>query len=67
MKDSISLEQYGEFKGTTKEALNTLITEIKGLREDVDELKSFKAYTIGIAAVVGFVASFLRDVFIKKI
>lgn len=53
--------EYGEFKGSTETTLKLILQEVKGLREDVDGLKMFKAYTLGVGAVAGFLAGFLKD------
>jgi len=57
-------QEYGEFKGKTEAILTDILGEIKGLRHDVDSLKGWKSYTIGIGAMAGLVAAFLKD-FIK--
>lgn len=59
-------EEICEFKGGTNAKLDIIYGEIKGLRKDVDELKNWKAYTMGIAAVVGFIAASLKDWFFKQ-
>lgn len=59
-------QEYGEFKGATEATLKTLIAEVKGMREDINGLKSWRSYTIGVAAAVGFVAGFVKDFVIRK-
>lgn len=59
-------EEYGEFKGSTSAKLDMLFSEIKGLRKDVDGLKQWKAWAVGLGAGAGFVAGVFRDFLIKK-
>lgn len=67
MTQEISPETYGEFKGSTSAKLEIIFNEIKGLRQDVNDLKTWKAWTLGAGAVAGLVAGFLRDIIIRKI
>jgi hypothetical protein len=53
-----------EFKGSTSAKLDIIFGEIKGLREDVENLKNYKAWTLGMGATAGFLAGILKD-FIK--
>ena len=62
----IQPQQYGEFKGSTEAKIDLILTEIKGLRTDVDTLKSWKAYTLGFGAMAGFAAAFLRDLIMRS-
>ena len=59
-------QEYGEFKGSTETTLKMILDEIKGLRADVDGLKLFKAYSLGLGGAAGFVASFFRDLIMKQ-
>lgn len=55
-----------EFKGSTETTLKQILAEIKGLRSDVDNLKGFKSYALGLGAAAGFAAAFLKDIAFKK-
>lgn len=57
-------EAMYEFKGSTSAKLDIIFGEIKGLREDVDSLKNYRAWTLGMGATAGFLAGILKD-FIK--
>lgn len=57
-------EDMYEFKGSTSAKLDIIFAEIKGLREDVENLKTYKAWTLGMGATAGFLAGILKD-FIK--
>jgi hypothetical protein len=64
-------DNYGEFKGSTMTRLeslsgdiNELKTVIHDLQRSVEDLKSFKAWTLGMGAAAGFLAGILKD-FIK--
>lgn len=67
MKQEISPETYGEFKGSTSAKLEMIFIEIKTLRSEVNDLKTWKAWTLGAGAVAGMVAAFLKDILLKKI
>lgn len=57
--------EYGEFKGSTETTLKLILEEVQGLRCDVDSLKSWKAYTMGLGAAAGFISAFFKDLFFK--
>ena len=61
----LSSEEYGEFKGTTNTKLEIIYKEVISLRCDVNELKGWKAYVIGVGSVVGFLGGFIGNFFKK--
>ena len=56
-----SSDSYGEFKGSTSAKLDIIFSEMKELRTSVEDLKSFKAWTLGAGAVAGFIAGMFKD------
>ena len=65
-------QEYGKFQGSTEATLQSVLGEIRGLREDfgimskdIESLKSWRSYTLGAAAVFGILASFVKDMILK--
>lgn len=54
-----------EFKGNTSAKLDILFSEIKALRKDVDTLKQWKAWVIGVSAAISFAVGLLKDYLAK--
>jgi hypothetical protein len=61
MKSEISLEAYGEFKGSTKEALSIIISAQQEMQRDINDLKNWKWAVMGAGSVLGFLSGFLKD------
>ena len=59
-------EELYEFKGSTSAKLEILFIEVKGLRKDVNELKSWKSWVVGLGAGAGAITSLFTDWLIKK-
>lgn len=71
-------QSYGEFKGSTETTLKAILEEIKDLRSDLKEvtenhsgriiaLENFRVYVLGMAAIVGFTVSYLKDYILKRL
>lgn len=64
-------EEYAEFRGSTSAKLEIIFNEIKGLsdnvnrlNDEINSLKQWKAWTLGMGATAGFLAGVLKD-FVK--
>lgn len=78
MKQSHNEQEYGEFKGSTETTLRQILLEIKELRTDlvtvtenhnkrITGLENFRVYVLGMAAIVGFAVSYLKDYILKRL